>query len=218
MPRCAPALSTCVLHAAARRSRCASCLPRLPHHHWRVVCLRHRTVLCSLNSLHLRPVTTLSGAWLHAPSCEATADTASSLCDGVADRDGDHSRCCPCGGRPRQESQPPSCCRAARGLGVEIERPGLLPVRPTAHLPLFSTISDVSEYEQLTLPLRTPLKYQYILGRMFVIRVWQGADSCRIWFCIFPKPEAMAYPCSPRVCILLQKMKEWIGFRLRPTH
>ena len=62
-----------------------------------------------------------AGAWLHAPPSEALglhvvsrlfrvtvqlrlrlpvmpADIACPLCDGVADRFGDHSRCCPCGG------------------------------------------------------------------------------------------------------------------------
>ena len=98
-----------------------------------------------------------AGAWLHAPPCEALglhvvprlfrvmvqlrlrlpvlpADIACPLCDGVADRFGDHSRCCPCGGdwvkrHNRLRSIVAGRAQSA-GLTVEVEKPGLLPLRP----------------------------------------------------------------------------------------
>ena len=98
-----------------------------------------------------------SGAWLHAPPSEALGlhvaprlfrvmvqlrlrlpvspeDTRCPLCDGVADTFGDHSRCCPCGGdRVKRHNRFRAVVAArvqAAGLGVEVEKPGLLPLRP----------------------------------------------------------------------------------------
>ena len=56
------------------------------------------------------------------------------LCDGVADRCGDHSRCFPCGGnRVKRHNRLRSILAGraeAAGLTVEVEKPGLLPLRP----------------------------------------------------------------------------------------
>jgi len=99
-----------------------------------------------------------AGAWLHAPPSEALGlhveprlfrtmiqlrlrlpvaptDVACPLCDGVADRFGDHSRSCPCGG-DRQAAQPPQlgrCCSLpggeARCRGRETRPPPRAPRR-----------------------------------------------------------------------------------------
>ena len=62
------------------------------------------------------------------------ADAACPLCDGVTDRFGSHSRCCPCGGdRVKRHNRLRSILAAraqAAGLAVEVEKPGLLPLRP----------------------------------------------------------------------------------------
>ena len=98
-----------------------------------------------------------AGAWLHAPPSEALGlhvvprlfrvmvqlrlrltvvptDAACPLCDGVADRFGDHSRSCPCGGdRVKRHNRLRSIVAArarAAGLTVEVEKAGLLPLRP----------------------------------------------------------------------------------------
>ena len=64
----------------------------------------------------------------------APTDAACPLCDGVADSHGDHSRCCPCGGdRVKRHNRLRAVVAAraqAAGLGVEVEKPGLLPLRP----------------------------------------------------------------------------------------
>ena len=64
----------------------------------------------------------------------APADTACQLCDGVADRYGDHSRACPCGGdRVKRHNRLRSVLASraqAAGLSVAVEKPGLLPLRP----------------------------------------------------------------------------------------
>ena len=93
-----------------------------------------------------------AGAWLHAPPSEALGlhvvprlfrvmvqlrlrlavvptDAACPLCDGVADRFGDHSRSCPCGGdRVKRHNRLRSIVAArARAAGLMVE---LLPLRP----------------------------------------------------------------------------------------
>ena len=100
-----------------------------------------------------------AGAWLHAPPSEAlglhveprlfrtmvqlrlrlpvtVGDAACPLCDGVADQFGDHSRSCPCGGdRVKRHNRLRSILAArvqAAGLTVEVEKSGLLPLRPDA--------------------------------------------------------------------------------------
>ena len=86
-----------------------------------------------------------AGAWLHAVPCEALGldiapdlfrvlvklrlrlpvAAACPLCDGVADRFGDHALGCPCGG-----DRSVLAARAqAAGLHPEVEKPGLLPPR-----------------------------------------------------------------------------------------
>ena len=101
-----------------------------------------------------------AGAWLHAPPCEALGlhlasplfkvlvrmrlrlalsdkDIACPLCDGIADRFGDHARMCPCGGdRTKRHHRLRSVLAAraqAAGLSPEIEKSGLLPPRPEEH-------------------------------------------------------------------------------------
>ncbi|CAE7509804.1 unnamed protein product [Symbiodinium sp. CCMP2592] len=98
-----------------------------------------------------------AGAWLHAPPSEALGlhveprlfrtmvqlrlrlpvaptDVACPLCDGVADRFGAHSLCCPCGGdRIKRHNRLRSVVATrsqATGLGVEVEKADLLPLRP----------------------------------------------------------------------------------------
>ena len=97
-----------------------------------------------------------AGAWLQAPPNDALGlhiqaplfrvllrlrlrlpvadeDAACPFCDGVADRFGDHSLCCTCGGdRVKRHNRLRSllACRAqAAGLQTEVEKPGLLPPR-----------------------------------------------------------------------------------------
>ena len=64
----------------------------------------------------------------------ADSDNPCPLCDGTADRFGDHSRCCPCGGdRAKRHNRLRSLLAAraqAAGLSPEVEKPGLLPPRP----------------------------------------------------------------------------------------
>ena len=87
-----------------------------------------------------------AGAWLNAPPCDALLPSAcfcgcGSACplpllmDGLADRFGDHARACTCGGdrvkrHNRLRNLLPLRCDAA-GLSPELEKPGLLPPRPT---------------------------------------------------------------------------------------
>ena len=63
----------------------------------------------------------------------AVADAACPLCDGVADRFGDHALGCPCGGdRTKRHNRLRSVLAAraqAAGLHPEVEKPGLLPPR-----------------------------------------------------------------------------------------
>ena len=63
----------------------------------------------------------------------AVADAACPLCDGVADRFGDHVLGCPCGGdRTKRRNRLRSVLAAraqAAGLRPEVEKPGLLPPR-----------------------------------------------------------------------------------------
>lgn len=97
-----------------------------------------------------------AGAWLHAPPAEnlglhvapalfrimvclrlrlpvASEDMACPLCDGVADRLGDHARACPCGGDRTKRHHRLRSILAARaqagGLNPVVEKPGLLPPR-----------------------------------------------------------------------------------------
>ena len=91
-----------------------------------------------------------AGAWLHAVPCEAlalfrvlvklrlripvaTADVACPLCDGVADRFGDHALSCPCGGDRTQRHNRLRSVLAARtqaaGPHPEWKKTGLLPPR-----------------------------------------------------------------------------------------
>ena len=59
------------------------------------------------------------------------------LCDGVADRFGDHARVCPCGGDRTKRHNRLRAVLAARtsaaALSPEVEKPGLLPARPHDH-------------------------------------------------------------------------------------
>ena len=98
-----------------------------------------------------------AGAWLHAVPSEAlglhiqphlfrvllrmrlrlpiaASDSFCPLCDGVADRFGDHARACACGGdRVKRHNRLRSVVAArasAAGLSPEVEKPGLLPLRP----------------------------------------------------------------------------------------
>ena len=61
------------------------------------------------------------------------ADGPCPLCDGVADRFGDHARCCPCGGdRTKRDNRLRTVLASraqAAGLHVEVEKPRLLPPR-----------------------------------------------------------------------------------------
>ena len=63
----------------------------------------------------------------------ATEDVACPLCDGVADRFGDHALSCPCGGDRTKRHNRLRTVLAARaqaaGLHPEVEKPGLLPPR-----------------------------------------------------------------------------------------
>eukprot|EP00438_Fugacium_kawagutii_P034791 Skav236255 [mRNA] locus=scaffold829:452914:455068:+ [translate_table: standard] len=95
-----------------------------------------------------------AGAWLHAPPAEnlglhvapalfrimvclrlrlpiASEDVACPLCDGVADRMGDHARACPCGGDRTKRHHRLRSILAARaqagGLNPVVEKAGLLP-------------------------------------------------------------------------------------------
>ena len=53
------------------------------------------------------------------------------LCDGIADKFGDHSRACPCGGdRVKRHNRLRTVLAAAAGLSPEVEKPDLLPPRP----------------------------------------------------------------------------------------
>ena len=65
----------------------------------------------------------------------ATTEGYCPLCDGVADRFGDHALVCPCGGdRVKRHNRLRSTLAAraeAAGLSPEVEKPGLLPARPT---------------------------------------------------------------------------------------
>ena len=66
----------------------------------------------------------------------AEADHHCPLCDGVADRYGDHARGCACGGdRTKRHNRLRSLLAAraqAAGLSPVVEKPGLLPPRPEA--------------------------------------------------------------------------------------
>ena len=61
------------------------------------------------------------------------ADAPCALCDGTADRFGDHARACPCGGdrtkRHNRLRAVVACWAKAGGLHPEVEKPGLLPPR-----------------------------------------------------------------------------------------
>ncbi|CAE7336972.1 unnamed protein product [Symbiodinium natans] len=97
-----------------------------------------------------------AGAWLHAPPSEAlglhvdgplfrvmvrlrlrlpvaASDAVCPLCDGIADKFGDHARACPCGGdRTKRHNRLRSLLAAraqAAGLSPEVEKPDLLPPR-----------------------------------------------------------------------------------------
>ena len=63
----------------------------------------------------------------------ASEDVACPLCDGVADRFGDHAHSCPCGGDRTKRHNRLRTVLAARaqaaGLHPEVEKPGLLPPR-----------------------------------------------------------------------------------------
>ena len=98
-----------------------------------------------------------SGAWLSARPCEAlglrlepqffrtllrlrlrlpiaSAGGYCALCDGTADRYGDHARACPCGGdRVKRHNRLRTIVAsraASAGLSPEVEKLGLLPPRP----------------------------------------------------------------------------------------
>ena len=99
-----------------------------------------------------------AGAWLNAPPCDvlglaidatafrvllrlrlrlpiASSDGYCTMCDGLADRFGDHARACTCDGdRVKRHNRLRNLlalrCDAA-GLSPELEKPGLLPPRPT---------------------------------------------------------------------------------------
>ena len=62
------------------------------------------------------------------------SDAACPICDGVADRFGDHAHTCPCGGDRTKTHHRLRNLVAARakaaGLSPELEKPGLLPPRP----------------------------------------------------------------------------------------
>ena len=64
----------------------------------------------------------------------ASADGFCPLCDGTADRYGDHARACPCGGdRTKRHNRLRTVVAtkaASAGLSPEIEKEGLLPQRP----------------------------------------------------------------------------------------
>eukprot|EP00438_Fugacium_kawagutii_P027391 Skav208438 [mRNA] locus=scaffold1952:148218:149072:+ [translate_table: standard] len=64
----------------------------------------------------------------------ACSDGPCPLCDGIADGWGDHARACPCGGdRVKRHNRLRTYLAgrlAAAGLSPELEKPGLLPVRP----------------------------------------------------------------------------------------
>ena len=67
----------------------------------------------------------------------AEDDLACPLCDGVADKFGDHARVCPCGGdRVKRHNELRNLlggrARAA-GLQPELEKANLLPPRPELH-------------------------------------------------------------------------------------
>ena len=63
----------------------------------------------------------------------AASDVACPFCDGIADKFGDHSRSCPCGGdRTKRHNRLRSVLAAradAAGLSPEVEKPNLLPPR-----------------------------------------------------------------------------------------
>ena len=64
----------------------------------------------------------------------ASSDGYCPLCDGIADRFGDHARACPCGGdRTKRHNRLRTVLAAkatAAGLSPEVEKMGLLPERP----------------------------------------------------------------------------------------
>ena len=101
-----------------------------------------------------------AGAWLQAPPAEAFGLTLAPhfyrvllrmrlrlpvasteghcpMCDGIADKFGDHARCCTCGGdRGKRHSRLRTVLAeraAAAGLSPEVEKAGLLPARPPEH-------------------------------------------------------------------------------------
>ena len=67
----------------------------------------------------------------------ASSDGYCPLCDGIADRFGDHARACPCGGDRTKRHNRLRAVVAARaraaGLSPEVEKQGLLPQRPEEH-------------------------------------------------------------------------------------
>ena len=113
---------------------------------------------CESARAHLRLLQQArAGSWLHARPCEAlglhiephlfrvllrlrlrlpvaSSDGFCPLCDGTADRFGDHARTCPCGGdRCKRHNRLRSVLAAkagAAGLSPEVEKENLLPARP----------------------------------------------------------------------------------------